>query len=79
MNESVHISIGIHFDRRDSDLFLAVQYDMNEVEKMKAIQGVFVDGIEAFDPSFFRILEAEAVAMSLQQRIILLECPYVVF
>jgi len=78
LNEGDHVSTSIPFDRWDSDSLLAAQSDMTDTEKMCASQGAFVDEIEAFDPSFFKISKAEAAAMSPQQRI-LLECSYLAF
>ena len=44
---------------------------MTETEKMRAFLRVFIDEMEAFDPSFFRTSEAKATTINPQQRILL--------
>ena len=44
---------------------------MTETEKIRAFLRVFIDEMEAFDLSFFRISEEKAATINPQQRILL--------
>ena len=67
-------SSNIPFERWDVSS-LTSRSDLNEKEKMQVSHGSFVNDMEFFDPSIFRISKAEAEEMSPAQRI-LLECSF---
>ena len=77
IKNSIHTSTQIPFDRWDSAAVLA-QSDLSDENKLRASFGSFVNDIDSFDSSFFRISKAEASKMSPQQRI-LLECSFITF
>ena len=68
----------VPFTRWDVDAATASQAALNEEVKTRMNWGGFVEDLELFDASFFRISAAEASAMDPQQRL-LLEYAYLAF
>jgi 3-oxoacyl-(acyl-carrier-protein) synthase/acyl carrier protein len=68
----------VPFSRWDVDAAMARDATLNEEVKRRMLWGGFVEDLELFDASFFKISAAEARAMDPQQRL-LLEYSYLAF